>query len=390
MPRIYYNILIAQLCYSAGFIFYNVTVTFFVYNNTGSTFYASLITFLNLVSKIISKFFIQDMTMRWSIKSVLIINTSVQIFFLFMLFFIMFIKFIPFLFIITTLISFLNGMFYPLKNTLIKLSLNKDLVSKAVAGISTFDQAIMFSGYIIAGWLLAETNIFIAMFVGLCIYFIGVINLLWIHNDKHHVIKKAHKNKKSIVEGYRILFNIPLLKELTIIEFIEALISTIWIGAIQLAFITEYLNVDERWWGYMNASYFCGTLLGAMLIYKYQKIGQSKMVILVCMCIYIISVVLYSFNINPIISVILILVMGIVFQSKDILQESLIISTIPEEQITIISAFKSTIIEFGYLLSVLFIGLYAELVPIQYVYFTSGIIYLVCIYLMRKVILKTM
>lgn len=385
MSRIYYNILLIQLSFSAGFIFYNVSITYFIYQLTQSTFLASLTTFLNLIAKMISKFFIQRFTQKYTIKQILLINTFAQMIFLLLMLVFMNLKVLLFIFILTTLISFFNGMFYPLKNTLIKNVFDENEVAKVIAGISSFDQAIMFSGYIIAGWILAMTNVVFVMSFTLVCFIIALINITMIPIDKKDLIELQHRTTTSVVEGYRLLFSFPVLRQLTFIEFIEALIGTIWIGAIQLAFIQEFLNEDTSWWGYFNAAYFAGTMIGAIVIYKFKKLSTLNLyTIIICQIVYVITVIIFGTIKIPVISVLLIFIMGLVFQTKDILQETLIISKIPKEYITLLTAFKSTIIEFGYLISIISIGVYAEVVPIQWVYITSGIVYMLCIYLMLK------
>lgn len=385
MSRIYYNILLIQLSFSAGFIFYNVSITYFIYQLTQSTFLASLTTFLNLIAKMISKFFIQKFTQKYTIKQILLINTSAQMIFLLLMLAFMNLKVLLIIYIFTTLISFFNGMFYPLKNTLIKNVFDENEVAKVIAGISSFDQAIMFSGYIVAGWILAMTNVVFVMSFTLVCFIIALINITMIPIDKKDLIELQHRTTTSIVEGYRLLFSFPVLRQLTFIEFIEALIGTIWIGAIQLAFIQEFLNEDISWWGYFNAAYFAGTMIGAIVIYKFKKLSTLNLyTIIICQIVYVITVIIFGTIKIPVISVLLIFIMGLVFQTKDILQETLIISKIPKEHITLLTAFKSTIIEFGYLISIISIGVYAEVVPIQWVYITSGLIYMLCIYLMLK------
>ncbi|WP_414042986.1 MFS transporter [Macrococcus sp. EM39E] len=380
MPKIYYNILFIQLSFSAGFIFYNVAITYFVYEITQSTFLASLTTFINLIAKMVSKLSIQKFTQKFTIKHILIINTSAQIIFLILMLMCMYFENLICVYILTTLISFFNGMFYPLKNTLIKNAFEENEVAKVIAGISSFDQAIMFSGYIIAGWVLAVTSIITVMTLTLLGFIIAIVNILMLPINKMELIERQQRSTSSIVDGYRLLFSFPLLKQLTLIEFIEALISTIWIGAIQLAFIIEFLNEDTSWWGYFNAAYFAGTMIGSIAIYKLKKLSALNIsTIIICQIIYVISVIIFGMIQIPIISVLLIFVMGLAFQSKDILQETLIISEIPEKHITILTAFKSTVIEFGYLLSIITIGAFAEIVPIQWVYITSALTYLVCI-----------
>lgn len=243
----------------------------------------------------------------------------------------------------------------------------------------------MFSGYIIAGWILAMTNVVFVMSITLLFFVIAFINIFMIPINKKELIELQHRTTTSIVEGYRLLFSFPVLRQLTFIEFIEALIGTIWIGAIQLAFIEEFLNEDTSWWGYFNAAYFAGTMIGAIVIYKFKKLSTLNLyTIIICQIVYVITVIIFGTIKIPVISVLLIFIMGLVFQTKDILQETLIISKIPKEHITLLTAFKSTIIEFGYLISIISIGVYAEVVPIQWVYITSGIVYMLCIYLMLK------
>lgn len=385
MPKIYYNILFIQLSFSAGFIFYNVAITFFVYQLTDSTLLASITTFINLIAKMISKFFIQYFTQKYTIKQILMINTFAQITFLILMLIFLNMEVLVIVYLLSTVISFFNGMFYPLKNTLIKNAFVENQVAKVIAGISSYDQAIMFSGYIVAGWILAMTNVVSVMALTLLCFFIAIFNILLIPINNKELIETQHRTTTSISEGYRLLFSYPILRQLTLIEFIEALISTIWIGAIQLAFIKEFLHEDTTWWGYFNAAYFAGTMLGAIIIYKFKRLSSLNITtIIICQIIYVMTVIIFGMIQLPIISIVLIFIMGLAFQTKDILQETLIISKIPKQHITILTAFKSTIIEFGYLLSIVSIGVFADMVPIQWVYMTSGIIYIVCIILMMN------
>ena len=48
----------------------------------------------------------------------------------------------------------------------------------------------------------------------------------------------------------------------------ETFAGTIWIGAITMAYVTTVLHKGEEWWGYINTSYYVGTLIGGLLARK--------------------------------------------------------------------------------------------------------------------------
>lgn len=46
-----------------------------------------------------------------------------------------------------------------------------------------------------------------------------------------------------------------------IIHLIESWAGMIWIGAISLAFVQETLHKGETWWGYINGTYYLGSMI---------------------------------------------------------------------------------------------------------------------------------
>lgn len=54
------------------------------------------------------------------------------------------------------------------------------------------------------------------------------------------------------------LMIIPIVRDITVMDMIEALAGSVWSSAILLAFTAAVLHETEVWWGMFNASYFIG------------------------------------------------------------------------------------------------------------------------------------
>lgn len=64
-------------------------------------------------------------------------------------------------------------------------------------------------------------------------------------------------------------------RALITMEFLEHWPHAVWTAALMLAFTTESLNASEEYWGYQNAVYFGGNLVGAALAVAYaSRLGE--------------------------------------------------------------------------------------------------------------------
>lgn len=61
-------------------------------------------------------------------------------------------------------------------------------------------------------------------------------------------------------------------------DLIETFAGTIWIGAITMAYVTSILHKSEEWWGYINTSYYVGTLIGGLLAWKMSSYIQNNLI----------------------------------------------------------------------------------------------------------------
>lgn len=382
----YVIVLIVQLLTNLAFSFYTMGVTYFVYTTTHSVFYSSLITFLSLFSRILSGLSINIVSSLIKIKKLLIFTTFLQIIFTIIIFFLIHFESLILLYVFIALLSYTTGFFNPIKSLLLKKILDKEIMTKGLSIISSLDQTLSLLGWIAGGWLISIVgykNIIIITIIFITISLIVVSNL---KIEDYKQILDSRNPFKALNTSMKNLKLFPKVYTLIKIECIEVFVGSIWIGSVTLAFVNDFLNMTSEWWGYINAAYYIGSILGSLLVIKYSnKFNKNPLyTILVSMILYGIILIIYG-NINiSIISLILVVIIGPILQTKDITQESYIINIVPEEQLLEFSALKSSIIQFCFMISIILVGGLGEIIPINYVYTISGIVTLLTGFYFKK------
>ena len=97
-----------------------------------------------------------------------------------------------------------------------------------------------------------------------------------IHTER--VIEPSSSKGDTLLEGWKLLFQNPSLRTVTCMDLIETFAGTIWMGAITMAYVTTVLHKGEEWWGFINTSYYVGTLIGGLLAWKMSTYIQNNLI----------------------------------------------------------------------------------------------------------------
>ncbi|PTJ61089.1 MFS transporter, partial [Mammaliicoccus sciuri] len=316
----FYSLLVTQLATNLAFSFYTMAITYYVYTLTNSVFFSSLITFISVGSKILSGLSISIITEKIKVKNLLLFNAVFQI--LCMIILLISINNnvnMIIVYIIIMFLSFSNGIFTPLKSRILKENLDSNEMAKGLSLITSLDQILLFSGWILGAWiisLIGNNNLLLLSLILLSLAFIAIINIK-IKNEKEEL--QGKNPIITIMNSFSVLKGIPVIRVLIIIECLEVLMGSIWIGSVTLKFVQVHLKHDVTWWGYVNASYYLGTILGAFIVIKYAEFFNKRPIqkITIFMFIYGILLILYSFNIIDVIALVLVVLIGPVLQIKD-------------------------------------------------------------------------
>ncbi|PLR92839.1 hypothetical protein [Bacillus sp. T33-2] len=119
-------------------------------------------------------------------------------------------------------------------------------------------------------------------------------------------------------------------------DILEGIASGIWIGGITLVFVKEVLNKGEQWWGFINTSYYAGSILGRILITLFSIKLQKHLIkgIIISSFIVSILVLVYAINTNAWIALVLVVMMGPFYQLRDISQQTYIQKVIVDDTLS--------------------------------------------------------
>lgn len=376
--RNFISIVLTDVLSNIAFSFYTMALTYYVYNLTGSVFFSSLITFLSVASRFTAGLTISIITSLLSSRMLLIMSSLSQIVLITLLALIVLSKSsvtLIILYIIVILISYINGIFNPIKSKIIKNILHADVLTKGLSVLSSVNQVLMLSSWVAGGFIISLIGESRLLWLTLALLIMALIcNLILDYKDDKDILTSSNP-LRVIAASFHYLRGHQLVFILIIIECLETLIGSIWIGSITLPFVTDFLHQDTKWWGYINASYYLGTMLGALITIRISAFLKKDVVryIIIGMLVYGSLLICYSFNTSPPLSLFIVLLIGPVLQIKDIIQESYILTVLDDDYVTAILGVKGSFVQLSFMLSLVIIGVIGEVIAIQYVYTLAGI-----------------
>ena len=357
-------LLLAVLTTNLAFSFYTMALTYFVYGATNSVFYSSLVTFISVGAKVLSGLWIGSITEKIKRKSLLICSISIQLISMVLLYFLTNIEvFIVVIYLIVYILSFANGTFAPIKSKILKETLEEQDMSKGLSILNSIDQILLFSGWVLGAWIISLIGNNNLLLISVILLLIAFMSVLKIKTDNVTEVRANKGTIGKISDLLKLLNSKPLIKNLIIIECLEVLIGSVWIGSITLKFVQNHLHQNIEWWGYINASYYLGTILGAFIVMKFSKIFQNRPA----------KIIIYSINALSIFAIVLVIFIGPILQIKEIVQESYLINMISHKDLVKLTGLKNSFVQMSFLLSILIVGAITEVIKIQYVYTISGV-----------------
>ncbi|MCJ0846447.1 MFS transporter [Bacillus cereus] len=232
-------------------------------------------------------------------------------------------------------------------------------------------------------------------FTSIVVLLIGATSTLMINNilmifgciALHFSLRSIHTERiadspssKSTVllEGWKLLFQNPSLRTVTYMDLIETFAGTIWIGAITMAYVTTILHKGEEWWGYINTSYYVGTLIGGLLAWKMSSYIQNNLIrsMSISSLIFSILTFLYSMTSSGFIALFLCVLMGPCYQIRDISQTTVLQSSVAPSLLSKMYTAHGALLSTASGLSMLSIGIITDMFGVRTIYIIASILIL--------------
>ncbi|WP_260631166.1 MFS transporter [Bacillus sp. S/N-304-OC-R1] len=188
MNRSFYSLLVSQTATNLGFALYTMVIVLHLYNETGSTALSATVTFISVISRMISGIFLPSISDRFRLNTLLIFSQAAQLLLLSGLFILFQLQLTSitmiWFFILLFFISFFIGFFSPVKSTIVKAVVPEHSRVKANSLISSVDQTFLFSVWTFGGALLAFLGKQTTLIITMVLLALSVMGLFFIKIER--------------------------------------------------------------------------------------------------------------------------------------------------------------------------------------------------------------
>ncbi|UFU00110.1 MFS transporter [Radiobacillus kanasensis] len=371
-------LLVGQSLANIGDVLYVVSIISLIFVWTGSATASSFVPFTittsMFISSLLTPLLIGKVNLKWLMagsqigKTVLLLILGLVLMGLAATHFYV-------IFLIISLIAFLDGCANPIRQTLIPHYVNSDALIQANGLAQTVTQVIEAVMWFVGSlFLLFLTSQQLIWLVG-GLFGIASIVLCFLENVEHSSAEPRGK-LDQVKEGWKTLSKTPVLRRIAWIDFLETLAGTVWIAAILYVFVSDALHVGEKWWGFINGAFCLGLIVGSLYCVRYSKLVEKRMstFILIGSVLGFIVTVLFSMNSIPIVALFLSLCVGVFMQIKNIPQQTVVQTSVAKEQLSTVYTSLSAIATGVFGVGSLLMGFLADLIGIRFVFLFAALL----------------
>ncbi|MFC5404471.1 MFS transporter [Cohnella soli] len=382
-----------------GDVLYIVALITLLYDATGSAAYTAAIPFLRCFANLVSGILAPIALERFALGRLLTYAQTFQTLLLLVLTLAMFVSSVPIsppiILLFVLLLSWLEAWITPAKNAIVPKLVEKHRLLKANGLLSMIEQTVRLAGWAAGAALLVAIGAQNVMWTTFALFALATIAMALIRErerteDKKQIHAKASRDemaseqprtlREKLQEGWLVLWRVPALRVVSMLELFEGLAGGIFVGGVMLVYVKELLHRGEDWWGFINASYLLGALVGgafgiALSRWVDRKLGHT---ILYGSIAFSAMTFGFAWIHVPIAALVLNFLMGPAFQLRDIAQRTLFQRSIEPDQLPQAFAAKGTLVYATFGISALLMAALTDWLGVQSALTVSAILYACC------------
>lgn len=378
LNRNFHLLLAGQSLANIGDVLYIVSIIYLIFELTGSAAAAAMVPFVittsMFVSNTLTPLLMKRVDLKWLLAGSQMGKTGLLI---------ILALFLPqltsanitALFFLISLVALLDGCANPATQALIPNYVKSEQLLKANGINETVTQliqtAMWFVGSSLLIWLAAIELVWLT--AGLFL----LSSLLLISLARVDSTPSEPKSKwQQITEGWQTVSRTPVLKRIALMEMLETIAGAVWIAAILYVFVSEALAVDEKWWGFINGSFFVGLIAGSLICIRFTEWVENHLsrFILIGATFSSLATMMFGLNSIPLVALLLSVLVGVFSQLKNIPQQTVVQTSVPKEQLPTVFTTLGAIGMGTFGVSSLLMGILADLFGIRSVFVLSGVL----------------
>ncbi|MGF9700062.1 MFS transporter [Paenibacillus sp. MABNR03] len=394
LTRPFYFLWTTQTAANAADVLYIMALTVLVLDRTNSLVSAALLPLMRSGAQMLSSLIAPLLIQRFKLSNLLLLSQAGQ----FLLFICLAVYMqlhgeaasLVWVFSLVFVMSFLDGWTIPARNALIpRLVTHEQGLLKANGLMSVSDQVVQFAGWGLSGVVVAFLGASPTLLLTAMIYGLAAVFTLGVREPTNPELEGSRLDISSeeitatgtskwhtLTEGWKMIWKTPRLRVLTVMDMIDMLGGSIWVGAFTLAFVQVALGQGEEWWGFINAAYFAGTIGGGLLVLALARIIGSRyfVVMMIGMAGYGILTAVYAINTQPFIALLFVMIMGPFAELSLINRRTLIQSSVVSRLLPKVLSAQASLMHLVFCISLLGMAWLAEYIGIVNLYlFAAGL-----------------
>lgn len=275
-----------------------------------------------------------------------------------------------------------TAFYQPARQSLIPALVPRPQLVRANSFIISSNQATFALGYAVGGVLVVWLGFRVLVAIDLASFLVAALLALFIRPPVAARPSASAGGPTSlpaaILEGIAYLRRHDVPRTLVVMELLEHIPHGVWSAALMLVFVREALNGTPDDWGYQNAAYYAGMLLGAglALLLAAQLARRPGWFIIANAALFGLLTIGYALSPTPLAAILLAFVFGPTFALRDVAQDSLLQATVANEVLGRVYALRSTMVSLIFMLSGLGLAYLADQLPVRWIYAGAGFLYL--------------
>lgn len=260
-----------QTLANIGDIFYLVALISILYRVTNSALFTSLVPLVFVSAQLISGVLAPLLFDRLHLHFILVISQSFKTILLIsmVLFYGQWTTpasvYLAFFFVFFIALS--DGIATPTRNAILPRLVDPSCLLKMNSLFGTTDQVVQFFGWAFGGVTVAVMGGTNVLWLTFGLYMIATLFLLPLRVNNSEPISQTSQIH-AVKEGWLHLWNNRTLRTVCVMDLLDGLAGGVWISAILLVYAKQVLHQGEEMWGFLNASYFVGMIVGGLLVYR--------------------------------------------------------------------------------------------------------------------------
>lgn len=375
-----------------GDVLYIVGLITLIYQLTGSATYMAMVPFFITMSQFVSGMLAPLIIDRFPLTRILAYSQTGKTALLFTLACLLYLDFsadiLPIVFTLVFMISFLDGWATPVRNAMVPRLVTRYHLIKANSFLAILDQTIRLGGWSIGGILVVWMGSYQVIYLTVSLYVISSIMMFFIKDrdfdskdepSETQVLTVTKSTWAKMKHGWIFIWRNPAVRTVNIMGVLESLASTVWVAAILYIYVEEALQVGEEWWGYINASFFLGLILGGALCLRYSRFLNERLHVVIIVGTFIASMLTFLYSVNSLtwLALVLSLFIGFSEQTRGIAQQTTVQKSVAMKELASVFSAEHALQLVTYGSSVLLLGVLTDLWGVRMSFLLASILLLV-------------